>query len=273
MPINRHRRTGSAESPLLLPPIAGGSGHRRTGSYGGPNGAGSSVISSGSRPRAMSSGSNSRPRRGSGHRRTASSGSVGTFASQLSTTSVRSNIVKSSMFGGFDAHTGQVQMHFPFEAVRLVFVDDEQDPNLPKQKKRTKQPPPVDSHSMLTQGHLYMEGRASDFDDFEDYTNITNAMEEGLTPQWETLDRVPMNDNDNLDMNSILKPPSYLLPVSAKVYKRMVGEISDAHYMPCGLFFCGHHEDVSHPSITIAVAIVILLFGFMAYVAFFIEGS
>jgi len=176
------------------------------------------------------------------------------------------------MFGGFDPHTGQVQLHFPFEAVRLVFVDDEQDANLPKEKY-SGQLQPIDPHAMLTQGHLYSEGWPSDFENFEDYTNITNAMEEGMTPQWETLDRVTMNDRTNLDMNSIIKPPSYLLPVSAKVYKRMVGEISDAHYMPCGLFFCGHHEDVSHPSIAIAVAIVILLFGFMAYVAFFIEGS
>lgn len=191
----------------------------------------------------------------------------------MSTTSVRSNIVKSSMFGGFDAHTGQVQMHFPFEAVRLVFVDDEEDPNVSKQTKRTKQPPPADPHSMLTQGHLYMEGHAADFDDFEDYTNITNAMEEGLTPEWETMDRVATDENNNVNMNSILKPPSYLLPVSTKVYKRMMGEIADAQNMPCGLFFCGHHEDVAHPSIAIAVVIVMLLFGFMAYVAFFIEGS
>jgi hypothetical protein len=53
----------------------------------------------------------------------------------------------------------------------------------------------------------------------------------------------------------------------------MVGEISDAHAMPCGLFFCGHHEDVAHPSIAIAMMIVTILFLWMAYVAFVIEAS
>jgi hypothetical protein len=61
--------------------------------------------------------------------------------------------------------------------------------------------------------------------------------------------------------------------VDANIYKKVVGEISDAHGMPCGLFFCGHHEDVAHPSISIAMVVVAILFLSMAYIAFFIEGS
>jgi len=30
--------------------------------------------------------------------------------------------------------------------------------------------------------------------------------------------------------------------------------------MPCGTFFCGHHEDVRHPDITIAALIVAFVF-------------
>jgi hypothetical protein len=40
----------------------------------------------------------------------------------------------------------------------------------------------------------------------------------------------------------------------------MFDEVSESKSMPCGTYFCGHHEDVRHPSIMIAVALVGTLF-------------
>jgi len=40
----------------------------------------------------------------------------------------------------------------------------------------------------------------------------------------------------------------------------MLDEVSESKSMPCGLFFCGHHEDVRYPSIMIAVGIVAMMF-------------
>lgn len=37
-------------------------------------------------------------------------------------------------------------------------------------------------------------------------------------------------------------------------------EVIESKTMPCGLFFCGHHEDVRYPDIKIAVAIVAMAF-------------
>ena len=228
-----HRRMGSGD----LPPMA----HRRMGSES----AGSN------RSRTLSTGSLR-------HHRQASNGSIASITSAVG--SVVSNIAKSSMFGGVDEATGKVQMHFPYEAVRLVFVDRKEE--------------------ALRKGHLYMDSKLSDFDDFEEYTRITNALEEGTQPQWESLEKANNvcgcecnHCNGCLGRQQLLKSPSYLLAVDSTIYKKVVGEIADAHSMPCGLFFCGHHEDVAHPSIAIAVLLVALLFLSMAYLSFAIEGA
>jgi hypothetical protein len=64
-------------------------------------------------------------------------------------------------------------------------------------------------------------------------------------------------------------PPNYfLLTVPETIYRSVLDEICAAHRMPCGIFFCGHHEDVSRPSICIAVLLLTLLLAVMAYVAF-----
>jgi hypothetical protein len=248
----RHRRSSSD----LPPPVKGQ--HRRMGSG----------TSSGNRARTMSSGSVGRKGQ---HRRQLSNSSVGTASSVRSTSnlSVRSNIAKSSMFGGVDETTGRVQMHFPFESVRLVFVEPQ--PTTTKQQQKDSQ---------FKQGNLYMDGKTTDFEEFEEYTMITNAIEEGVQPQWESLDKTANmcgcacnNCNGCFGKQHLLPDPNYLLPVDPNIFKHMVGEISDAHAMPCGLFFCGHHEDVAHPSIAIAMMIVTILFLWMAYVAFVIEAS
>lgn len=49
------------------------------------------------------------------------------------------------------------------------------------------------------------------------------------------------------------------MTVNDDLYRRIFDEISASQSMPCGLFFFGHHEDVSQPSILIAGTIVFLV--------------
>jgi len=64
----------------------------------------------------------------------------------------------------------------------------------------------------------------------------------------------------------------YVLSVPDDLYRRVLDEICDSKQMPCGMFFCGHHEDVSRPSIWIPVTIIILLFGGMGAAAFLLSS-
>jgi hypothetical protein len=66
---------------------------------------------------------------------------------------------------------------------------------------------------------------------------------------------------------AMLPPRTYALGVQDDIYRRVLSEISESRSMPCGLFFCGHHEDVSHPSICIAVVLVAALFFTMAVIS------
>jgi hypothetical protein len=50
------------------------------------------------------------------------------------------------------------------------------------------------------------------------------------------------------------------MAVDSTLYRRMMDEVIESKTMPCGLFFCGHHEDVRYPDIKIAVAIVAMAF-------------
>ena len=50
------------------------------------------------------------------------------------------------------------------------------------------------------------------------------------------------------------------MAVDATLYRRILDEVMDSQSMPCGTYFCGHHEDVRHPDITIAAIIVSTVF-------------
>jgi hypothetical protein len=75
-------------------------------------------------------------------------------------------------------------------------------------------------------------------------------------------------DGDGAPMGQPLPPNYFLLTVPETIYRSVLDEICAAHRMPCGIFFCGHHEDVSRPSICIAILLLTLLLAAMAYVAF-----
>lgn len=64
----------------------------------------------------------------------------------------------------------------------------------------------------------------------------------------------------------------YVLPVPDDLYQRVVDEICQARTMPCGLFYCGHYEDVDRPSIQIAIGLVTLLLTAMAVAAYLVQN-
>jgi len=212
--------------------------------------------------------------------------------------SMRSNLAKSSMFGGVDAE-GRAIMYFPYEAIRLVMIPDRGKMNsgLNKISKEFNDEDTAEQedHLPLTIGHLYADGPANMEDYYEDYHRISDDMEQGLTPQWESLDAHPILKSrkggdegrqasegmcgcqcDNcqacLGKQELLPPTNYVVAVSDDIYRRMFSEVADAQNMPCGLFFCGHHEDVDYPSVWIPGTLVLILFGFMFYVSFYMEA-
>lgn len=74
--------------------------------------------------------------------------------------------------------------------------------------------------------------------------------------EFHTVDDDPANSvNDKR-----LPPDMYVMAVDASIYRKMLDEVIASKTMPCGTFFCGHHEDISHPDITIAALIVGLVF-------------
>lgn len=78
------------------------------------------------------------------------------------------------------------------------------------------------------------------------------------------------NDPDSTEEQKRLPPDHYVMAVDSSIYRRMLDEVIRSRSMPCGTFFCGHHEDVRHPDITIAALVVaavifLLLAGSMSF--------
>uniref|UniRef100_A0A7S2YAB4 Uncharacterized protein n=1 Tax=Entomoneis paludosa TaxID=265537 RepID=A0A7S2YAB4_9STRA len=146
--------------------------------------------------------------------------------------SVVSDISKSALFQGV-TNEGHVQLRFPYEACRLVANKD------------------------MEKGILYMqEIPPAEYEAYHLAAEEANAWEHRL-------------DNDT---RKLLPQTFYAIRVEDDLYRRVLDEIADSHQMPCGLFFCGHHEDVSHPSVMIATVAVMILFAGMAYIAFVVHA-
>ncbi len=69
-----------------------------------------------------------------------------------------------------------------------------------------------------------------------------------------------------------LPPAYYVMAVDADIYQRMFDEVSESMTMPCGLFYCGHHDDVDHPSIRIAMVGVTITFSVMLLATICVGG-
>ena len=131
----------------------------------------------------------------------------------------------------------------------------------------------------LERGNLYLQTKSTDPITFEDYHRISADLEQGIPPNWESLDVKEWicscqcnNCNGCTGKQQLLPKPTYILTVKDDIYQRVVKEIAESRSMPCGLFFCGHHEDVAHPSLAIPILILSTLFFTMAILAYYTGG-
>jgi hypothetical protein len=271
---SNHRRVGSTGSSHAHNNSNGGNNNNywdlppMTKPSGGPLG----VVARRSRSFSAGGGGGTMNMRGGGHRRSDSATSLMSNASGVG--SVVSNIAKSALFGGVNAETGRVQLHFPYENIRLITTTGGNDDFM-------RSPD-------LEAGHLYLQGGDPDDDPFhhvafEDYHRTTTDMAQGLTPHWESMEKEAMvvgggfctcpcnncNGCTGKRQLQLLPTPQYVLAIEEDVYKRVLSEIAEAQTMPLGLFFCGHHEDVAYPSIVIAIIVVSILFVCMATIAYY----
>lgn len=81
------------------------------------------------------------------------------------------------------------------------------------------------------------------------------------------------DDNPVPSEQRLLPPDLYVMAVDSTLYRRMLDEVIQSRSMPCGTFFCGHHEDVRHPDITLAVIGVALLMMLLIAVTYAYGGT
>jgi hypothetical protein len=175
--------------------------------------------------------------------------------------SVVSDISKSAFFGGVN-ESGIVQMHYPSEHVRLIMQN-----SLPRGVVYCH---PIDNavyenyHNIAEQMQLL---HWENFDDEEEY-----GTREFLVPLSDNIKGLspsscPRCGGTGTKTDDLLPPNHYVINVPDDIYCRLLDEIIASGQMPCGLYFCGHHEDVSTPSIWIAFCIVFLLLTLMTVAA------
>ncbi|KAL7575749.1 hypothetical protein ACA910_003080 [Epithemia clementina (nom. ined.)] len=248
---HHHRRSGSTGN---LPPVgpsrspAANSIHRKKPDSVRRRSLSGTFISSNS-----STGGGSHHRRPSFSRNHSSTDlqSVG-GQSVTSHHSVVSDISKSALFQGV-TEEGHVQLRFPYEAVRLI------------------------SNKNMDSGRLYMqEIPAAQYESYHLAAEELTAWEHRLDHEnrFKGLDCTCTCTNCNgcTGKRELIPPTFYALRIDEDLYRHVLDEIAAAHQTPCGLFFCGHHEDVSSPSISIAIGIIVLLFAGMGYVAFVVQS-
>lgn len=202
------------------------------------------------------------------HRRGSSLASTSgmSFMSEASMISIVSDIRKSVFFGGIHEKSGKVQLNYPFGNVHLLPIEREMDDLVNKGSKS------------LQLGRLYKV--TIDDEEFEEYhraaedSSWLGDYEDDMSHGFCGGERRCRCDCPNCATCShkaggLLPPNFFCLTVEDDIYQRVLDEICASQQMPCGLFFCGHHEDVSRPSIVIALCFVLALFGAMGLVAFY----
>ncbi|GAX13435.1 hypothetical protein FisN_34Lh037 [Fistulifera solaris] len=186
-------------------------------------------------PRTLSSSSLNNPPASRHHRRRSSNSvfsSVGSVMTDASMMTLVTDIEKSSLFAGYDRFTGQALFKLPISSVQISV---EEHPN----------------------GEFY-QVREND-QTFENYHH-----------QGEDL--VDARINHSSGPRYALPPTRYVIHAPPDLYRRMVDEVCRSSSLPCGIFFCGHHEDVAKPSLMIAVLVLLIVFGWMGLVAYIYRG-
>ena len=183
--------------------------------------------------------------------------------------SVVSDISKSAFFAGV-TDRGQVQMLYPTEHVRLIMQK-----SLPRGHVFCH---PIDP-SIYEAYHLAAEEiqqlQWENVEDEEDpciasSSSLQQHQHHGPQSPYKSLQcRCRCNNCAGCTGKTQLLPAHhYVINVPDDIYQRLLDEICASQEMPCGLYFCGHHEDVSTPSIWIAATIVLTLFSTMGAVAY-----
>lgn len=150
------------------------------------------------------------------------------------------DIEKSSLFAGYDAVTGQALFNLPISSVRITTEDQQEGMSLGEFFQ-------VREHDQV----------------FEEYHRFGEE-EFGLNN-----DVVQRSTNAFASQNPHALPPTrYIINAPTDLYRRIVDEISSSASLPCGLFFCGHHEDVAKPSLMIPFIVLTCFFGLMGLVAY-----
>lgn len=88
---------------------------------------------------------------------------------------------------------------------------------------------------------------------------------------------ITIDNSVAFDHHRRLKPPPlppmyYVMAVDSDIYQRMFDEVSESVNSPCGLFYFGHHKDVSYPSIAIAVVSLAIVFSLMLWATCYVDG-
>lgn len=202
-----------------------------------------STPTTAARPRSYSGGP-SKPH----HRRGDSASSNTSMASILSEKSIISDISRSILYKKV-TNTGQVTFHSPADKVRLVMDKD------------------------LQPGHLYrLQGGEDEEERYFQYTlQSEEAVDFPLTEGGCCCECVSCAKCQH-KVDQQLYPSQYVLRVDDDLYQRVISEISDSK-QPCGLFFCGHHEDADKPSILIAIGIIVAFFGGLLVVTYLGQGG
>ncbi len=152
--------------------------------------------------------------------------------SDVSIQSVTTNMAKSALFRGVTAK-GTLQLQLPKDAFR-VLID-----------------------SQLEAGCVYKRKLVDNEDEvFVDY----HTVEEGHPLEHSACVCTCANCQRCNEKVKRLPPDLYVMAVDNTLYRRILDEIIDSETMPCGTYFCGHHEDVRHPDVKIAAAIVFVVF-------------
>lgn len=143
--------------------------------------------------------------------------------SDVSVHSVTTNMANSALFRGV-TEKGTLQLQLPKDGFRVLM------------------------DSQLEAGCVYKRKLIDDEDElFVDYHTLEEGgLDGGYAHCQMEKKRLP--------------PDMYVMAVDSTLYRRILDEIIDSKSMPCGTYFCGHHEDVKHPSVIIAVIIVSVVF-------------
>ena len=190
------------------------------------------------------------------HRRGDSASSVASISSVFSERSVVSDIRKSTLYKDV-TDAGVIRMHLPADNVQLVMDNALETGSV---YKRVTHP---------DEGERFLAYHLQSQDSF-----CTNSWQDLMDPNLDDLPGCSCTCEHCIKCNhkaESLPSVHYILVVDCDLYQRVLGEISDSKQMPCGLFFCGHHEDVRKPSICIAVAIVATFF-IVLFILTYISG-